>query len=239
MRRLTRTPLSPKSEAFLAKRTSDVRSSAHPKQRAAQLWQSQNVKAFKEIRQKLAQMASGLERCMYCEDSAGTDIEHFWPKSTYPKKAFLWLNYLWACSHCNSNQKRTVFPRSRGKPLLIDPTAEDPLDHLVLSPSTGKFAPISEKGTKSCQVFGLNRGTLETGRKNAWVALQSLLPSYAKCVQEGDQKEAERLRYVVTQHPFSSVLVTLLRIATGPDATLIRPECRSALQAHPEIQKWV
>ncbi|MBW8876770.1 MAG: hypothetical protein JF614_17545 [Acidobacteria bacterium] len=109
-------------------------------------------------------MASGLERCMYCEDSEGTAIEHFWPKSVYPERAFDWLNYLIACSRCNSNFKRDQFPLdAAGAPLLVNPSEEEPLDHLSFSPSTGRFEPRSPKGDPSIDVFGLNRTTLTKG----------------------------------------------------------------------------
>ncbi|WP_434299710.1 retron system putative HNH endonuclease [Corallococcus exiguus] len=148
MRRLQRKALSPEAESFLNKRTTTVTSAANPKKKAELLWRSRKAKAFKEIQRNLRQMASGIERCMYCEDSSGTDIEHFWPKSTYPTRAFTWTNYLWACSHCNSNEKRTAFPLdTKGQPLLIDPTNEDPLTFLTYSPATGRFQPKSKKGT--------------------------------------------------------------------------------------------
>jgi len=241
MRQLQRKSLSPQAEDFLAKRTARVKSSPKPKQEVERLWRQRNVKAFREIRKTLAEMASGRQRCMYCEDSLGTDIEHFWPKSEFPARAFTWANYLWACSHCNSNEKRTSFPRdSRGRPLLIDPTAEEPLDHLLLSPTTGKFVPLTRKGRESEEVFGLNRGVLEQGRLDAWVALQDLLPAYAKFVRTGNSVEAEKRRRAVGRHPFSSVLVSLLRIAAGRNPSrVIHPDCLAALREHPEIRSWI
>lgn len=62
----------------------------------------------------LTGMAPGHQRCMYCGDSQGTDIDHFEPKSQAPLRTFDWTNYLLACSYCNSNQKRDLFPRSPG-----------------------------------------------------------------------------------------------------------------------------
>jgi uncharacterized protein (TIGR02646 family) len=130
MRRLQRSTLGAETAAFLRKRTAQVTSAAHPVEEAARLWPLQQNKAFAEIRRTLAAMASGRERCMYCEDSAGTDIDHFWPKSRYPEKTFAWLNHLLACSTCN-RRKLARFPVDAvGSPLLVDPTAEEPLDHI-------------------------------------------------------------------------------------------------------------
>lgn len=46
----------------------------------------------------LRQMAPGLERCMYCGDNQGTDIDHFEPLARNPLRTFDWLNHLLACS---------------------------------------------------------------------------------------------------------------------------------------------
>ncbi|NOY25886.1 MAG: HNH endonuclease, partial [Oligoflexia bacterium] len=105
-------------------------------------------------------MASGRARCMYCEDSLGTDIDHFRPKADFPQRAFAWPNYLLACSHCNSNLKRNAFPiDGNGDPLLLDPSADNPAEHLLFSPSTGEFVSVGAKGQESIRVFGLNDDT--------------------------------------------------------------------------------
>lgn len=103
------------------------------------------------VRSVLQGMAGGRIRCMYCEDSLGTDIHHFRPQVLAPALAFSWSNYLLACAHCNSNRKRSVFPLDRaGLPLFVDPTAEDPLEHLALLPTSGRR--------------GLRSGTSRRGR---------------------------------------------------------------------------
>ena len=76
------------------------------------------------IRDHLVKMAPGVQRCMYCGDSLGTDIDHFEPIREFPAGTFVWRNHLLACSYCNSNAKRDLFPRdAAGTPLLIDPTS--------------------------------------------------------------------------------------------------------------------
>src|SRR5436853_78831 len=110
MKRIERLPLTPGTQAFLRKRSEAVAAAADARAEARGLWGLQDNKAFREIREVLKRMAPGIERCMYCEDSHGTAIEHFWPKARYPDRAFDWLNYLIACSECNSNCKRDQFP---------------------------------------------------------------------------------------------------------------------------------
>lgn len=82
MRKVDRVPLSASMMAELSALTTDVVGAADPKARACALWDAKPKATFLEVRTVLRKMASGRERCMYCEDNEGTDIEHFWPKST-------------------------------------------------------------------------------------------------------------------------------------------------------------
>src|SRR5689334_14410663 len=107
MIRLHRPQLSARSSKFLAKRSAKVAAAVEPAAEVRRLWKLRNNATFAEILGHLRTMAAGLTRCCYCEDSAGTDIEHFYPKVAYPDRAFSWPNYLLACSTCNSNFKRT------------------------------------------------------------------------------------------------------------------------------------
>jgi uncharacterized protein (TIGR02646 family) len=247
MKKLNRTQLSALTQAFLGTRTQQVLAAAEPREEAQRLWKLQDNKAFEEIRSTLKAMSTGLERCMYCEDSAATDIDHFWPKSKYPEWAFTWTNYLLACSGCNSNYKREQFPLDEaGVSLLVDPTAEDPREHLVLSVTTGKYRPRthggreSPKGWNSIEVFGLGRDLLEKGRKNAWIALPALLLRYGEARSQGDSKLANELEQAIREYPFASVFVWFISIATSPVAArLIDERCLAVLDTYPDIKTWI
>ncbi len=66
------------------------------------LWKKYSAQAgFRPIKTVLAAMCSGAQRCVFCEDSAGNQIEHFAPKRLFPNLTFVWSNYLYACSGCN------------------------------------------------------------------------------------------------------------------------------------------
>ncbi len=123
-------------------------------------WKAQRQTALmKRIAAYLRKMSGSRERCMYCEDSRGTDFEHFWPKQRYPERAFLWLNLLLACAACN-RAKGDRFPKSdTGSPLLIDPTACDPWDFLFYDPETDELTPRWNQETGEEHLEGLN--TLE------------------------------------------------------------------------------
>jgi uncharacterized protein (TIGR02646 family) len=244
MRRIQRLPLSQNALDFLRQRTSEIegKPDAERAEEASRLWKLQG-KAFKEVREVLRQMASGIKRCMYCEDSKGITVEHFRPKKDYPLQAFVWLNYLLACTECNSNYKRTQFPLDgHGNPLLLDPTdpADDPLDHLAFSPSTGLFEPKTEKGRASCQVYGLDRDDLARARHGAWILLKEVLPRYSQHKTAGRPEKAALLETALRQQPFSGVFAAFLRIAKGPAAKqLIGDECLQVLRDHPEIEDWL
>jgi uncharacterized protein (TIGR02646 family) len=241
MRQLRRPILSQDVRNHLAQLTDRVRQAVDDQAKAKALWKNKNKTTFGKIRKILKEMASGLERCMYCEDSHGTDIEHFWPKSKYPARAFDWLNYLLACSTCNSNFKRTQFPLDgNDAPLLIDPSVDDPHDHLQLSPSTGKYVSVGDKGDQSIIVYGLDRYLLEQARCDAWVSIQLHIEAYDDAVSAGDQALANRLQAVTCNLQQSGVLIELLHVANGHHGhNLLRPRCLAAIQSRPEIQTWL
>lgn len=174
---------------------------------------------------------------MYCEDSEATDIEHFYPKSTYPLNAFSWGNYLLACANCNSNYKRSQFPLdSEGGPLLINPMDEDPMEHLDLSLSTGKFVPVTKKGKESIRVFGLDRQVLETGRKDAWAIFCALALRYANLDRNTALEEAEGLLSALKNQSFSCVSLYVRAYHTSGNLSVIAPsEVIEALQNNPEL----
>lgn len=127
---------------------------AHRVELAADMWKNRTGSAdFERIRAVLYGMCFGSRRCVYCEDSASTEIEHVKPKSLYPEATFSWENFLPACSGCNGpkNNRFAVFvpdepdpvqvarrrgaavvPPRHGDPVLIHPRCEDPLRFLIL-----------------------------------------------------------------------------------------------------------
>ncbi len=249
MRRIDRRPLSPAVVRFLktdrADKIAAIPDHAAKVREVKRLWKLQKNKSFKEIRATLAAMATGRARCMYCEDSAGTDIEHFRPKATFPDRAFDWSNYLWACSYCNSNLKRDQFPcDAHGDPLLIDPTVDDPQHHLALTPTTGAFSERTPKGKESITVFGLNDErsprALPRGREFAWDKLQEFIIIFGRYQAAGRLDRAEKIRRVMCEEPFSGVFVWLLAYSADPSRRLLLdPECHATIEQWPEIATWI
>jgi len=155
---------------------------------------------------------------MYCLDNLGTDIDHFEPKALAPLRTFDWLNHLLACSFCNSNAKREEYPCDEvtGESLLIDPTVDDPADHLKLLPASGKYRAITAKGCHSIRVFDLNREDLRLGRVRMYGLCRDLLPVWHAKVLRDDLAGAEETAAVLRAEPFGDVLRALRRRARTP-----------------------
>jgi len=124
-------------------------------------------------------MAGPRERCMYCGDSHGTDIEHYWPKAPYPARMFRWTNMLLGCTDCG-RIKGSRFPLDGGTPLLVKPTIDDPWQFLDFDPTTGNLVPrffaatdaTTLKGEKTVEVLQLDRReALATGYQKTYVRI--------------------------------------------------------------------
>lgn len=242
MRRLVRLPLSPAALHFLkAKRTNRVAKKRTQGARVAkvrELWPLQRNKAFVEIRRVLREMCSGVERCMYCEDSRGVAIDHFWPLSLYPLKAFEWSNYLYVCTPCNAAKGDTFPCSAQGDPVLLDPTSDDPAGHLLLAPRTGKLQPLTPRGATSRSVYDLDRDDLAEGRRNAWIVFKNLIVQYARLRAAGRDAQARLLAAAIQKERLGSVFAHLLSVAQGPSAARLDPDCVAAISAYPEIKTW-
>jgi len=134
MRRITRRTLTTRVARFLRSRQAQVDGGGS----AAALWnRARRSKAMQVVEETLRRMGGRRQRCMFCEDSRGTDIDHFWPKVPYPERTFVWENLLWVCAGCNRKKGPRFVLDDQGTPLLIDPTAEDPWNHLFSMPIRG------------------------------------------------------------------------------------------------------
>ena len=166
MRRVARSALPKKAQTYLDQRQAAARLAlGQGVLNVEREWKTaRQTKAVEVVLNVLREMMGPRERCMYCVDSHGCDIEHFWPKSRYPKRAFQWANLLLCCTDCG-RFKGDQFPMMNRRPLLIDPTAEDPWLHLDFDPDTGNVVARfdlqandwSAKGAKTVEVLRLDR----------------------------------------------------------------------------------
>ncbi|WP_345963834.1 HNH endonuclease [Streptomyces sp. BRB040] len=205
----------------MADRTDDIKKAAVPRQTAKKLWKHTTVRRHIHpvLRSALAEMAPGLERCMYCGDNQGTDIDHFEPIRENPLRTFDWDNHLLACSLCNSHLKRDVFPLATdGTPLLVDPSSEDPAAHLHLSLATGVYVDLTDRGDETIKVFGLNRGILVRGRRRAYRITPLLLKDWRAAVEKGDVEDAADCAATIWEQPTADVVHAMFHQALSPGA---------------------
>ncbi|MFW6640659.1 HNH endonuclease [Nocardiopsis algeriensis] len=232
MIRLHRTSLPDGLQAALDRRTQRLHKDQVDAEKARKRWNSASD-IRKQLRAELSVFAAGLDRCMYCGENVGTDVDHFEPIVRAPLRTYDWFNHLLACSRCNSQAKGFVFPcDAQGKPLLIDPTVEDPYDHLELSLSTGRYLGRTAKGSRTIEVLQLNRAELELGRERAFIRATSMLRDIARLNEEGHREKVGTVVAALCDQPFADVLHAMLRLRHLPGAQTVLdgPEVVHALE---------
>lgn len=188
MRRVTRIPLAASTQQALDRRQQQADGMrATGTLNVTRAWKNaRETKPLKAVLAKLKTMAGARERCMYCGDSHGTDIEHFWPKTPYPERMFRWPNLLLCCTECG-RIKGDRFPLDdKGWPRLIDPSAVNPWEHLDFNPDTANFVARFDLGTNAPSVWG--RATVELLQLDRREALEA-----------GYRRTHRRILAVVTQ----------------------------------------
>ncbi len=144
MRQVARHSLPPRIESYLARKQGEIDAGRD----VQPTWKTaRRTRTLARVAQVLASMSGRRQRCMFCGDSRSTDIEHFWPKTRYRQRVFRWPNMLWICAGCN-RQKGDQFPLDGSRrPLLIDPTTEDPWDFLYFDGHTGNITARYDPAT--------------------------------------------------------------------------------------------
>jgi uncharacterized protein (TIGR02646 family) len=138
-----------------------------------------------------------LSKCAYCESTVGVTspggIDNFRPKRHYWWLAYEWKNLLFACAACNTYKgdrfpvegKQATSPAamSKERPLLLDPTLDQPEQHLVFrydaSSASVRVEGRTEQGRTSIMVLGLNRESLVRSRAERWLQFRFLLHAAA------------------------------------------------------------
>lgn len=119
-------------------------------------------------------------KCAWCErwaEERFEDVEHYRPRHLYWWLTWTWSNLLFSCSECNRSWKRSQFPLARGqrlvaeqdppgkeRPLLLDPSIDDPCAHIQFRLIDERWVPLprdgSRRGHATIEALGLNRDTL-------------------------------------------------------------------------------
>lgn len=127
-----------------------------------------------EIRRALYSLGGG--ECAWCGGvlERGWPVDHYLPKTPFPRLSYLWENLLPSCGTCNDRVKgdyrpprvaddtlidpalvpgtgerhylpATVLPDAADR--LVEPAAEDPAAHLVFEPAISGYRPVTRTGT--------------------------------------------------------------------------------------------
>jgi len=207
-------------------------SKINQKEKAEFMWQNRtNNSTFVEIREILGKMCNGNERCCYCEDSHGHTIEHIFPKSLFPEKTFVWTNYLYVCSECNSAKNKCFpiftnnlnFEQAKIESIenydivLLNPRQDEPTNYFELDIiDTFQFVNSYESITKeyirakqTLIILGLNidngkKGEILTEqRKIAFQVFRSHLIRYKILKEENNITEIENMKTYIqkSSHP--------------------------------------
>jgi uncharacterized protein (TIGR02646 family) len=157
MRRVIRRALPPPTQGALDRRQqkADQKRTAAGTLNVQSTWNSaRKTKPLATVFKTLKEMAGERERCMYCGDSHGTDIEHFWPKTPYPERMFRWPNMLLCCTECGRFKGERFPLDANGLPLLVDPSAANPWDFLDFNPDTYNFVARFDLATNAPSAHG-------------------------------------------------------------------------------------
>jgi uncharacterized protein (TIGR02646 family) len=217
MRRVARHALPARIQSYLARKQREVDSG-----RAAQAaWETaRRTRTMVRVAAVLAAMSGRRQRCMFCGDSRSTDIEHFWPKSRYRARVFRWDNLLWICTGRN-RQKGDRFPLDpRRRPLLIDPSAEDPWDFLYFDGHTGNITARYDPSSGRPHPKGVH--TVDP----------AILPLNIEAVTEGRLRTRRNLVRAV--HSF------LTRMVSGSDPAVLEAELVEAVRDNDDygLTQW-
>ncbi len=227
--------------------------------KAQTLWDSKSSsqegkKVFEVITQTLSEMCLSVKTCNYCEQNEANDIEHIFPKSFFPEKAFIWENYLLACKQCNSGYKldkcfviddkdNIIFVERGTEPAhktmaFIDPRTEDPNHFLLLNTQTWTFEikdslskTNQHKAEKTLEILQLNdRDYLKEGRKSTANRLYNLLERLARINEAQSIQEIENILA-----PDDDIIDTSLSIQEIKEKALIQMQKVVQSTSHPSV----
>lgn len=237
-----RSPLSDETRAALAEWTTVL--AALPidaaRAEAKRAWSTRRASPpLREIEAKLAEMNGAVaDACMYCETPRANHIDHHEPRVRAPARCFDWANLVRACASCDSTHKRDRYLcPERGVP-PVDPRSEDPTTHLRVA-ATGLMDRITPRGAWTCDLLGLDEGSLPEHRRKRRLSLCFTIVRYAALRQVGQAAEAAVRAELIRDGQHPSVLRDLIADALGPEADVLGlGAVRAAVEACPEVREW-
>ena len=197
----------------------------------SKFWQSVRL----QLRTEATELAERFHhKCAFCEARMEhvqhPQVEHYRPKGRVEFEAlmFHWNNWLLSCGRCNES-KWKHFPDCGGAPCLLDPTDDEPGEHLLFHKQ--EVEGLSDRGRETVRLLGLDRSPL-TRERASWLVKVEALLLLASCAQEKRvQGEARQLLIWCLQEdaPFCAMTRAFLGHAA--------PKLASPAQPHPRVSE--
>jgi hypothetical protein len=116
---------------------------------------------------------------MYCSGNESSEIEHYHPKSLFPKKVFIWENMLWACGICNRHKGDFFPPPPKA---FINPVDEDVWKYFFIDEFGNLCAvwkvdleTLDPRAVSTIEVMKLDRQTLQESRLKRLLELKEYI----------------------------------------------------------------
>ena len=106
--------------------------------------------------------------CGYCEELCKGEIDHFQPKSVFPRKVYVWKNWIYACHVCNNFKSETWIQDGYVNPCAILP-GETSERFFSFDIKTGQILPNAALLASEAQRA---KDTIEDLKLNAYHHLQ-------------------------------------------------------------------
>lgn len=162
-------------------------------------------------------------KCAFCEVKpevcSNPQVEHYRPKSRpeFTDRMFTWENWLLSCGRCNQN-KWKHFPDCDGTPCLLDPTVDDPSEHLEFYKSG--ILPKTTRGKRTIEMIRLDRSPLADARAEWLMQIQHAL----LLAQQPEMFEIARVYLIWAAQEDSPLAAVTRQYLREKTRTLGRPE---------------
>jgi hypothetical protein len=119
---------------------------------------------------------------------------------------------------------------------LIDPTVDNPFEHLRLLPSVPNYHGLTAKGMKTIEVCGLNRDRLVRGRAAAYTQFRINMHAWVEAWKHGNTVKMADIEHCVREHPFADICESMLSHAQNDHAEFVFDSATLDLLRLPELR---
>jgi uncharacterized protein (TIGR02646 family) len=177
-------------------------------------------------------------KCAFCERVNAKTADHFYPRKRYPRRMFRWSNLLLCCAECNP-AKGDYFPFRNRRPLLLDPTRDDPSDYFSWDLDTGAMAASLAPDHQARARATRDRLKLDDGplRDERRMQLRRVLYLLSRVSQEYPAIRLETRQLLKDElHPSRPYLAIIRFLFREPN--VFRPVVDDARTKLPDIDAW-